>query len=144
MSKLIRGLVLGAMLAVLSSATAAVAQEQPVSGNEAVRQFRAGERASQEQTTSDSVKRVAEAQERYYSTWGYGDTAVQAGLAQEHHYSTWGYGDTPTPAPAEPSGQPDWLVLGLGVLAAALALSTGLAVLAARRANRRVQVGQTA
>jgi hypothetical protein len=125
MSKLIRGLVLGAMLAVLSSATAAAAPPQhPLSRNEAVKQFRAGERASQEQTTSDSVKRVAEAQERYYSTWG--------------------YGDTPTPAPAEPSGQPDWLVLGLGVLAAALALSTGLAVLAARRANRRVRVGQTA
>jgi hypothetical protein len=145
MSKLIRGLVLGAMLAVLSSATAAAAPPQhPLSRNEAVKQFRAGERASQEQTTSDSVKRVAEAQERYYSTWGYGDTAVQVGLAQERYYSTWGYGDTPTPAPAEPSGQPDWLVLGLGVLAAALALSTGLAVLAARRANRRVRVGQTA
>jgi hypothetical protein len=48
------------------------------------------------------------------------------------------------PVPAEPSKQPDWLVLGLGVLAAALALSTGLAVLAARRANRRARVGQAA
>ena len=144
MTKHIRGLVLGAMVAVLRSATAAVAQEQSMSKDEVVQQFRAGERTSQEQTTSDSVKRVAEAQERYYSTWGYGDTAVQAGLAQEHHYSTWGDGNTPTPAQAEPSGQPDWLVLGLGVLAAALALSTGLAVLAARRANRRVRVGQTA
>ena len=44
MSKLTRGLVLGAMLAVLSSATAAVAQTVPP--DEAVRQFRAGERAS--------------------------------------------------------------------------------------------------
>jgi hypothetical protein len=90
----------------------------------ALERFRRGERASQEQTTTD--------------------TAAQAGLAQERYYSTWGYGDTPAPVPAEPSGQPDWLVLGLGVLAAALALSTGLAVLAATRANRRVRADQAA
>ena len=52
MSKLTRGLVLGAMLAVLSSATAAVAQQQPLSMNEAVSQFRAGERASMGQPVS--------------------------------------------------------------------------------------------
>ena len=46
MSKLTRGLVLGAMLAVLSSATAAAAPpQQPLSRNEAVQEFRAGERA---------------------------------------------------------------------------------------------------
>ena len=43
--------------------------------------------------------------------------------------------------PAEPSGQPTWLVVSLGGLAAALALVAGLALLAARRANRRAQVG---
>jgi hypothetical protein len=42
--------------------------------------------------------------------------------------------------PVEPSGQPLWLVV-LGVLAAALAIVAGLALLAARRANRRSQVG---
>jgi hypothetical protein len=89
-----------------------------------VEQFRRGEHASQEQTTTDA--------------------AVQAGLAQERYYSTWGYADTPTPAPAEPSGQPDWLVLTLGVLSAALALVAGLAVLAARRAGRRLRAGQAA
>src|SRR4029450_12967920 len=53
MSKLTRGLVLGAMLAVLSSATAAAAPpQQPLSRNEAVRQFRAGERASMGQPVS--------------------------------------------------------------------------------------------
>lgn len=72
------------------------------------------------------------------------DTAKRAAEAQERYSSTWRYGDTPAPVVVEPSGQPDWLVLGLGVLAAALALSTGLAVLAARRANRRVRAGQTA
>jgi hypothetical protein len=43
--------------------------------------------------------------------------------------------------PVEPSGQPLWLVVTLGVLAAALAIVAGLALLAARRANRRTQVG---
>jgi hypothetical protein len=67
----------------------AVAAQQPT---DALEQLRRGERASLEQPTSD--------------------TAMQAGLAQERYHSTWRYGDTPTPAPAEPSGQPDWLVLG--------------------------------
>ena len=43
--------------------------------------------------------------------------------------------------PVEPSGQPLWLVVTLGVLAAALAVVAGLALLAARRATRRAQVG---
>jgi hypothetical protein len=129
MSRLTRTLALTAMLATTTlAAMTAVAQAQP--------------------TQDDTVKRAAEAQERYHSTWRYGDTTSdsvkRAAEAQERYYSTWGYGDTPTPAPAEPSGQPDWLVLGLGVLAAALALVAGLAVLAARRANRRVRAGQTA
>jgi hypothetical protein len=81
----------------------------------------AGQRASLEQPTTD--------------------TAMQAGLAQERNYSTWRYGDTPAPVrPAEPSGQPDWLVPAIGVLA----LVAGLVVLAARRASRRVRAGQAA
>jgi hypothetical protein len=47
----------------------------------------------------------------------------------------------PAPVPDEPSGQPGWLVVWLGMLAAALAVVAGLAVLAARRANRRARVG---
>jgi hypothetical protein len=48
----------------------------------------------------------------------------------------------PAPAqPTEPSRQPGWLVVSLGMLAAALAVVAGLAVLAARRANRRARVG---
>jgi hypothetical protein len=43
--------------------------------------------------------------------------------------------------PTAPNGQPTWLVVSLGGLAAALALVAGLALLAARRANRRAQVG---
>jgi hypothetical protein len=58
--------------------------------------------------------------------------------------------DTSTEPPAQvpapvrlpmPNGQPLWLVVSLGGLAAALALIAGLALLAARRANRRAQVG---
>lgn len=40
--------------------------------------------------------------------------------------------------PAEPSGQPGWLIPAIGVLAA-LALCGGLAVATTRRAHRRVQ-----
>jgi hypothetical protein len=48
----------------------------------------------------------------------------------------------PAPVPpTEPNGQPTWLVVSLGALAAALAIVAGLALLAARRANRRAQVG---
>ena len=55
--------------------------------------------------------------------------------------------DHPTSAPvrpAEPSGQPGWLLASLSGLAAALALSGGLAVLGARRAGRRARVGHAA
>jgi hypothetical protein len=47
----------------------------------------------------------------------------------------------PAPAPPQPNGQPGWLVVSLGMLAAVLAVVAGLAVLAARRANRRAWVG---
>jgi hypothetical protein len=46
--------------------------------------------------------------------------------------------------PAEPSGQPGWLVLGLGVLAVTLALSGGLAAMILRRIRGRVRVRQVA
>jgi hypothetical protein len=50
----------------------------------------------------------------------------------------------PAPVPAESSGQSGWLVASLGVLAAAMALIAGLAVLVARRASRRVRTGPAA
>jgi hypothetical protein len=71
--------------------------------------------------------------------------ATRTALAQERYYSTWGYGGASAPAaPAEPSGQPAWLVIALAVLAAVLALVAGVAVLAARRATRSQHAGQTA
>ena len=51
----------------------------------------------------------------------------------------------PTPGqPADPSGQRDWVVLTLGLLSAALAVVAGLAVVAARRASRRLRTGHAA
>jgi hypothetical protein len=153
MSRLARTLVLGAMLAAMNLAgMTAVAQAQAINeGKDARRppsERQVGEpdhrRVAPQQTTADATTRAALAQEHYYSTWGYGDPAVQQALAQERYYSTWGYSNTPAPTPAKPSRQPDWLVPGLGVLAAAMALSTGLAVLAARRAGRRARIGHAA
>ena len=61
----------------------------------------------------------------------------QVGEAWRHPTSA------PVP-PAAPSGQPSWLLPSLGVLAAALVLAGGLAVLAAKRAGRRARVGHAA
>ena len=142
MSKLTRVLVLGAALAAMNLAgMTAVAQaqsnddpdgkqarrqatesqvgetwrkhqatpQQQAATDDAVQQFRRGERASQEQTTPSG-------------------TPAQV----------------PAPVPDEPSGQPGWLLASLGVLAAALVLAGGLAVLAAKRAGRRARIRHAA
>jgi hypothetical protein len=44
--------------------------------------------------------------------------------------------------PAEPGGEPGWLVISLGILAAAMAVVAGLAGLAAKRAIRTARLGQ--
>jgi hypothetical protein len=134
MSKLARVLALGALLAAttLASTTAvAYADDAAVT--------RDGRRPPTEGQVGepDHHRQVASQQAA-------ADAARRAALAQERYYSTWGYSNTPAPAPAKPSGQPSWLVPGLGVLAATVALATGLAVLAAKRARRRVRVGQAA
>jgi hypothetical protein len=71
------------------------------------------------------------------------DAALQRQLARERFTIPNG---TPAQAPAppqadDPSGLPDWLVPSLAVLAAVLAVSGGLAVMAAKRASRRVRAG---
>jgi hypothetical protein len=71
-------------------------------------------------------------------------TTMRAARAQERYYSTWGLQQQPCPDASQPSRRPDWLVPGLGGLAAAVTLSAGLAVLAAKRARRRARVGQAA
>jgi hypothetical protein len=97
------------------------AHQQPIDAGE---QFRRGERASQEQSTT------AEAVEKFRR----GERASQQQPI-----------DNPTPAPtplrpAEPSGQPGWVIVSIAALAVLLA---GLAMVV-RRANRRARVGQAA
>jgi hypothetical protein len=133
MSKLARALVLGATLAAMNLAgMTAVAQAHAT--EQTIKQFasaplephagesdRHGQVASPEQTAADA--------------------ALRRVLAREHLSIPSG---TPAPVPDEPSGQPGWFVASLGALAAVLALSGGLGVLAARRASRRARVGLAA
>jgi hypothetical protein len=133
MSKLARTLVLGAMLAAMNLAgMTAVAQAQandegkdarrPPTERQVGESWHQPQVASQEQTAADAARRRQLARERFSTPSG---TPAQA----------------PAPEPVEPSGQPGWLVPLLAVLAAALAVSGGLAVMAAKRASRRVRAG---
>jgi hypothetical protein len=152
MSKLTRTLILGVALAAMNLACAtAIAQahtsDEPAStrhralgqlelltaqdavaskeqSTDAVARFRRGERASQEQPgIADDGRRPP--------------TEAQVG-------ESWRHPGNVRARPAESSGQPGWLVPGLGVLAAALALAGGLAVTTTRRTRRRVRAGQAA
>jgi len=69
------------------------------------------------------------------------DAAIQRQLARERFSIPSGTpAQTTAPVPPEPSGPPGWLLASLGVLAAALVLAGGLAVLAAKRAGRRARI----
>jgi hypothetical protein len=87
---------------------------------------RPGQLASQEQAAADAALRRQLAQER---------SSIPSGTPAQ----------VPTPTQAgEPSGQSGWLLASLGVLAAVLVPAGGLAVLAARRAGRKVRPGHAA
>jgi hypothetical protein len=137
MSKLARALVLGVTLAAMNLAamtTVALAQanDEPTTNLDARRQpteaqvgeaWRHPQVAAEQSPAADDTRRPP--------------TEAQVGETWRH--------PTSAPAPsAEPSGQPGWLVASLGVLAAALAVSGGLAVLAARRAGRRARIRHAA
>jgi hypothetical protein len=137
MSKLTRALVLGATLAAMNLAgltTVALAQanDEPI-GSQDARQpptegqvgesWRHPQVAAEQPTAADDTRRPP--------------SEAQVG-------ETW---RQPTSAPVPPaasSGQPSWLLPSLGVLAAALVIAGGLAVLAARRAGRRARVRHAA
>jgi hypothetical protein len=141
MSKLMRGIVLGAMLAVLSSATAVAAQppdNQPVSRNEAVQQFRAGERASADQpTVVTDAAQVFRAGERAVSgQLTLSDKASQQTLAAQRNWYYQSTRPAPVAAPAPPSGN-DTPVGLLAALAAAAVLSLALDALFIRRKARK-------
>jgi hypothetical protein len=119
-------------LAAMTTVALAQATDQPTSNQDARRpptQGQVGESwrqpqvAPEEPTVADDTRRPP--------------TESQVGESWRH----------PSGAPvrsAEPDGQPSWLIPSLGVLAAALVLAGGLAVLAARRAGRRARVGHAA
>jgi hypothetical protein len=136
MSKRTRALILGATLAAMNLAgLTAVAQAQatneakdarrPPSERQVGETWRHGQAASPEQTAADA--------------------ALQRQLARERHSIPSGTpAQVPAPVPDEPSGTPGWLLASVGVLAAALALAGGLAVLAAKRAGRRARIRHAA
>ena len=124
MSKLVRTLMLGAVLVVMNLAAAtAVAQEQTTT-DEAAELFRAGERAVQERTTTDDAVELFRAGER-------------ASAAHPEIGTTPAQATQPARAAraAGPRGRPGLLVT-IGVLAAATAAST------VRSATRRVRARQ--
>jgi hypothetical protein len=136
MSKRARTLILGVALAAMTLAGMTAVAQAHANDDPASKRHRALGRlgflaagdhdttASQDQTTSDSVRR--------------------ARLAQERYYSTWRYGDTPAQAPAQPSRQPGWLVPVIGALAAALVLLGVLAATIVRHTHGKVRVRQAA
>jgi hypothetical protein len=139
MSKLARTLILGVTLAAMNLASmTAIAQAQttdepaskqgarrPPTERQVGESWRQPQVASQEQSAADAARRRV--------------------LDREHLSIPGGTpAQTPAPVPAEPSVQPGWLIAALGVLTAVLALSGGLAVLAAKRASRRARVRHAA
>jgi hypothetical protein len=137
MSKLARALALGATLAAMNLAgLTAVAQaqssDQPTSNQDTRRpptQAQVGEAWRQPQVAPEEPTVAGDTRRP--------PTESQVGESWRH----------PTGArvrPAEPSGQPNWLMTPLGVLAAILVLAGGLAVLAARRAGLKVRPGHAA
>jgi hypothetical protein len=131
MPKITRTLVLGAMLAVLSSATAAVAQE-PAATDQAVQQFRAGERSSQGQPVShDQAVQRFRAGERSSQAQAVSQ-ADGSSLAEQRR---WYYESTrvrPAAVPAQPD-EPGTPVALLAALAAAAVLALSLDALSVRR-----------
>jgi hypothetical protein len=144
MSKRARTLILGVALAAMNLAgMTAVAQAQPPDG---VAQFRRGERASQDHSTSAEAVEEFRRGERVSQEQPAADATVRGLLARERFSIPSGTpAQVPVPVqPPEPSGQPDWLVPAIGGLAAVLALVAGLVVMATRRTGRRVRTGQAA
>jgi hypothetical protein len=138
MSKRTRALVLAATLAAMNLAgLTAVAHAQanddpdgkvarrPPTERQVGEAWRHGQVATPEQTAADAALQRQLARERF--------SIPNATPAQ-----------TTAPVPDEPSGQPGWLLASVGVLAAALALAGGLAVLAAKRAGRRARIRHAA
>jgi hypothetical protein len=147
MSKLTRVLALAAMVAAMHVAgMATVAQSHPadrVTGQDARRpptERHVGEawRKRPPATSRPTTSRPATSRPTTM------DAAVRQLLRDRSSIPSGTPAQMPAPVPAESSGQSGLLVASLGVLAAAMALIAGLAVLVARRASRRVRTGPAA
>ena len=129
MSKLARALILAATVAALNLAgMTAIAHAQ-----------------ANDQDTPSQQELAERWNNDYYQATHMSPAHHKAWMQAQDRPDTTTQPSTQVPAapvqPTEPNGQPTWLVVSLGGLAAALALVAGLALLAARRANRRAQVG---
>jgi hypothetical protein len=159
MSKLARALILAATLAALNLAgLTAVAQandQDPTSQQELAENWNDYQQATRVPPAELKARRQADATQRQLSeNWTYYYHATRMSPAELKAWmqakdradtSTEPPAQVPAPVrPPEPTGQPGWLVVSLGGLAAALAVVAGLALVAARRANRRARVGQVA
>ena len=159
MSKLARTLLLVTTVAALNLAGGAVVAhaqpsgEDPTSQQELADNWNYYNQATHIPPAELKARMQAEAAQRKLAErWTYYNHATQMSPAElkawmqaKDRPDTTTQPSTQVPAapvqPTEPNGQPTWLVVSLGGLAAALALVAGLALLAARRANRRAQVG---
>jgi hypothetical protein len=132
MSKRTRGLILGATLAAMNLAgLTAVAHAQANNEGKDAR------RPPTERQVGEPWRHAQVASQQQAAA----DTAHRRELAREHSsIPSATPAQVPAPASAEPSGPPGWLLASLGILAAALALAGGLAVLAAKRAGRRARI----
>ena len=159
MSKLARAITVGAMLAAMNLAgMTAVAQandQDATSQQELTENWNDYNQATRVPPAELKARRQADATQRQLSeNWTYYYHATRMSPAE---LKAWMQAkdrpDSPTQPPTQvpaapvrptaPSGQPTWLVVSLGG-AAGLAVVAGLALLAARRANRRARVEQTA
>ena len=159
MSKLMRTLILAATVAALNLAGLTAVAHAQANNQDTPSQQELAERWNTDyyQATHMSPAQhkawlqANAAQRELSDRWAYYSHATQMSPAE---LKAWvqarDRAGTPTektvqgPAPVQsdqPSGQPLWLVVALGLLAAALAIVAGLALLAARRANHRAQVG---
>jgi len=135
MSKLARTLILGATLAAMNLA-----------GLTAVAQAQANDQQGKDARRPPSERQVGESW-RHDQAAPQQQPAADAALRQllrEHSIPSGTPAQVTAPTPTESSGQPGWLLVSLAGLAAVLVLVAGLAVLAARRAGRRVRVGHAA
>jgi hypothetical protein len=151
MSKLARTLILAATVAALNlpgmTAVAQTNDQDTTSQQELAENWKHYQQATRVPPAELQARILSERWTYYYHATRMSPAELRAWVQARDR------ADTPTEPrarvtaprrPPEPSGQRDWLVLTLSVLSAALALVAGLAVLAARRASRRLRTGHAA